>query len=191
MKAKTFLLLICISAFCDIHAQTKDTFEDYRDGKVYKTIQIGSQTWMAENLAFKADTGCWAYNNDENHVAKYGRLYTYETAMKVCPPGWHLPTKEEFETLIRYAGTNGTRAYKELIPTGITGFDGVFGGFYRTKFQYIGQIGHFWSSTEINKGSAFYFGITSLVPDAGICIVDRVKNSNNKTWGFSIRCVKD
>ena len=180
-----------MGVFCKINAQTKDTFEDPRDGKIYKTIQIGSLTWMAENLAFKVDTGCLAYNNDENHVAKYGRLYTFETAVKVCPSGWHLPSLEEFEMLIRYAGTSGILAYQELIPTGITGFNAVFGGLYNKNFQYIGKIGYFWSSTTINAGSAYYLGISSSIPEAGICTVEKVKNSNNKKWGLSVRCVKD
>lgn len=191
MKSNTYLLLICLGVIVNTQAQTKGTFEDPRDGKVYKTIEVGSQTWMAENLAYKFDDGCWTYNNDENHVAKYGRLYTYETALKGCPIDWHLPSKEEFESLIRYAGNSGIKAYNELIPTGFTGFNGVFGGFYNKGFQYIGKIGHFWSSTPINNSSAYYMGITSIISDAGICTVDRVKNSNNKKWGFSVRCVKD
>jgi len=190
---RTLILLSAIRFFIipSIQAQTKGTFEDPRDGKVYKTIRIGSQLWFAENLAYVSENGCWAYNNDENHVVKYGRLYTYETALKACPAGWHLPSKDEFESLVRYAGNSGIHAYNELIPTGTTGFKGVFGGFYSTSFQHIGKIGYYWSSTEINSGSAYYFGITSFIPEAGICIVDRARNSKNKKWGFSVRCIKD
>ena len=51
---------------------------------------------MAENLAYKPEQGnFWAYGNDSNNVAKYGYLYDWETAKKVAPKGWHLPTESD------------------------------------------------------------------------------------------------
>ncbi len=107
-------------------------FTDARDGQVYKTVTIGSQTWMAENLNYNpgdvSDMGSYAwsgcYDNESSNCTKYGRLYTWEVAMNdascaygnkcnaslnpttpfrgVCPQGWHLPSHREFETLINY-----------------------------------------------------------------------------------------
>jgi uncharacterized protein (TIGR02145 family) len=191
MKTPIRLFALLIMAFAVLHAQETGTFRDPRDEKIYKTIKIGSQTWLAENLAFKADKGCWAYDNQESNAAKFGRLYTYETAKKVSPIGWHLPSKQEFEILLHHIGGSGLDAYRQLIPSGSSGFMGLFGGFRTARFKYQGKIGHFWSATEINAGSAWYLGITSFVPDAGISILERVKDSNNKFFGFSVRCIKD
>lgn len=84
--------------------QDTKTFIDSRDGKVYKTVKIGSQTWMAENLAYKTDEGCLAYNNNETHAKTYGYLYTWNIARMVCPSGWHLPSLTEWNTLIECVG---------------------------------------------------------------------------------------
>ena len=78
---------------------------DSRDGKEYKTVKIGEQVWMAENLAYKPSSGnYWAYDNDYTNVVKYGYLYDLEIAKEVCPTGWHLPSDNEWSVLIEYLG---------------------------------------------------------------------------------------
>jgi uncharacterized protein (TIGR02145 family) len=105
MRNKSLLLTVLILniAMCSM-AQVAGTFKDSRDGKTYKTVKIGTQTWMANNLAFKASSGCCAYDNNKSNAAIYGYLYSWETAKNVCPTGWHLPSMAEWTTLIDYEG---------------------------------------------------------------------------------------
>ena len=112
------------------------------EGNVYKTIKIGTQTWMAENLrttkyrnneAIPTTTPAnkdisqqntpkylWSYEGEENNVPIYGRLYTWYTATdarNICPVGWHLPSVDEASTLISFLG-GGYNASDKMRETG-------------------------------------------------------------------------
>jgi len=183
MKKLCYTLLIfvfTISSFAQ-----NNTFTDIRDGKVYKTVKIGTQTWMAENLAFKADSNSRAYNNNQNNVAKYGYLYNWETAKSVCPTGWHLPSKEEFENLINYCGGSNEAVYKALIPGGSSGFSVTFGGWCRSfdDFVNIGLGAHFWSSSPNLEELAWNFYVYSFS--------EASMDTHYRLCGYSVRCLKD
>ena len=103
-----------------------DSFTDSRDGETYRTVKIGNQIWMVDNLRFKAEES-YAPGNDESNVAKYGRLYTWTTTLGIpadfseqspardmemyhnirqdnyqgiAPDGWHIPSYKEWEQLL-------------------------------------------------------------------------------------------
>ena len=93
------------------------TFTDKRDGKVYKIVKIGRQVWFAENLNYVTE-GSKCYDNKVENCAKYGRLYSWETAMKACPAGAHLPTDAEWTALEKYIGGRSKAGTKLKSPTG-------------------------------------------------------------------------
>jgi uncharacterized protein (TIGR02145 family) len=173
-------------------------FVDLRDNNKYKVVKIGTQTWMAENLAYKTNIGCWAYDNDTTNVAKYGYLYDWETAKKVAPTGWHLPTDVEWASLTTNVGGENI-AGRQLKSTtgwaGVTafgseannsGFTALPGGGKDTNgaFSGIGYYGYWWSSTEGRSNSAWSRLMT--VNDEIV-----VRGDNIVSLGFSVRCIRD
>jgi len=162
------------------------SFTDTRDGKTYKTVKIGTQVWMAENLNYNIGSGSWCYDDNSSNCNKYGRLYDWETAKKACPAGWHLPSKSEFETLLNNYGGEGSNAYNALIPSGSSGFSALFGGwrYYYGDFDGIGGRGYFWSSSPNDSIDAWGLGVSSDIKDAYVYIYSR-------SVGFSVRCLQD
>lgn len=163
-----------------------DSFVDSRDGKTYKAVKIGNQTWMAENLNYATSSGSWCYGGNSSNCDKYGRLYDWETAKKVAPPGWHLPSKEEWETLLKDLGGQGSTAYSQMIPGGSSGFFALFGGWRYNggNFGSVGSGANFWSSSENSTSSAWRCGVHSGYQEAYL-------DFSYKNYGFSVRCIKD
>jgi uncharacterized protein (TIGR02145 family) len=182
---KLITVLIIISFSFSSFSQKTGTFTDPRDGKTYKTVKIGDQVWMAENLNY-VTKDCWCYDNDTSNCKQYGRLYTWEAAKSACPPDWHLPSKTEYESLLVSIGGKGRTAYNSLKQGGSSNFSTLFAGFRLDNDLYLG-LGistNFWSSTQISENSICNLIIDIKNPDTQIGYFD-------KEIGYSVRCLKD
>jgi uncharacterized protein (TIGR02145 family) len=188
-------------------------FTDPRDKKTYKSIKIGTQTWMAENLSYNAE-GSVCYKRGDNpdeaaNCAKYGRLYNWETAKKACPDGWHLPSNDDWDKLLRFADfTRGYGIYesqwagnrlkaksgwKESYATDDYGFSALPGGYCSSSvyngrniisFADLGFHSYWWSADEKDSDKAHYRRINYHM--SGAYHYDDIKSNL-----LSVRCVKD
>jgi uncharacterized protein (TIGR02145 family) len=183
------------------------SFTDSRDGQTYRTVRIGGQTWMAENLNYAAD-GSWCYcdlviwasteealqaERDAN-CGKYGRLYDWNTAAEVCPAGWHLPSSEEWDALDNFVGKlNAGAKLKSKSPDwdggDDYGFSALPGGIRTSEgsFGDIGSFGLWWTATKTGNDDSgvYYRSMSAGRPDI------TGHHTNGKDAGYSVRCIKD
>ena len=209
-----------------------DSIVDSRDGKVYKTVKIGDQTWMAENLNYDPGQGgsddakydwSWCFNNEPKNCDVAGRLYTWAAAIDsvklandaenprdcgdgkacylsstvqgICDKGWHLPTQMEWKALFTAVGDQSTAGvvlksqvgwYNDGNGTDAFGFSALPAGYSIDKdhFYNAGLNADFWSSTEYASKYAYDMYMTYYFEDALV-------TDFNKSYGYSVRCVKD
>ena len=214
-----------------------NTLTDFRDGQIYKTVSIGDQVWMAENLNYAYtdvpfeisgntdDSTSWCYDNDPVNCSKYGRLYTWAAAMDsvgtwsanskgcgylktcspsnpvrgVCPKDWHLPSNDEWNTLVNAVGDSITAGKVLKSTSGWNNYNGKGGngtdafGFsafstgYRVasgSYSTEGDYANVWSSTEDDDEGAYNMHLYYHNDDVDL-------DNNPKYNGFSVRCVKD
>jgi len=199
LKMKKLILFFGLSIFClSGFPQETGTFTDPRDGKVYKTVKINGQIWMAENLAYKVKDNCWAYDNNESNVATYGYIYSWKAAKEACPKGWHLPSDVEWSLLTDYLGgesdAGGKLKESEMIhwkspnegASNETGFTALPGGYRHPNktFFFLGYVGYWWTASESRTGRIYYKFINWES--------SKVNNhENSRTLGLSVRCIMD
>jgi uncharacterized protein (TIGR02145 family) len=170
---------LLLAASLNAYIAEAAAFTDPRDNKTYKTVKIGTQTWMAENLNHETKNSV-CYENNQANCKKYGRLYDWKTAMKACPIGWHLPSNAEWNNIgISEADVKNLKSK--------SGFAALLGGRgdEAGEFSELGDLGYWWSSTaEEDNYLAFRR-----------CIYCTLEGSNwnetEKTDLLSVRCVKD
>ena len=178
MRAEFFIYSTCVLVFFSFGFVNQNpqtgTVKDI-DGNIYKTIKIGDQWWMAENLRIAHDPEgnpiiSHFYKNDSQQFGKYGRLYTWQTAMNgsekenaqgIAPDGWHIPSIADWEELVRNLGGVGEVAEKIRVG-GPTGFDAHLSGGadFRGNYVYFNKYAMFWTSTATSEERAYHVGIS-------------------------------
>ncbi len=191
-------------------------FTDNRNENTYNIVAIGDQLWFSENLNYDTGTWWWWLDNYDSYGYKYARLYNWETAKTACPQGWHLPTDEEWKQLEIYLGmsqgeadldrTRGTdegkklkstsgwsENYGGLVGSNSSGFNALAGGYYNDvtdEWMSHERYAAFWTSTETTadgSNETIYAWTRMLYYSSdGIS-----RNMKLKSYGLSVRCVKD
>jgi len=179
---------------------------DERDNQKYPIVKIGGQYWMAENLNYYTKEGSWYYNNDSIQFSEFGRLYNWFKACEVCPEGWRLPGKEDWEELLKYINHSvkfndaceDLNAYKLKMPgttmweyehysiTNETGFSAIAAGSYdnnNSNFYNLKLYSVFWSFTDFDINRAWFYRFEAY--NNNICY-----NYGDKGSGLSVRCIK-
>jgi uncharacterized protein (TIGR02145 family) len=189
------------------------------EGNYYPIVIIGSQWWMAENLRTSTysngdlipnitedaaweqlNTGAWCnYVNQESYSVTYGKLYNGYTASdprNLCPIGWHVPTYNEWITLINYLGGSDDAGGKmksiygwaapNTSATNESSFSGLPGGYRNdiSYFYYVNSFGLWWTKSEGSATDAYRLGLSKNDGIAQMFIT-------SKRFGYSVRCVKD
>ena len=188
------------------------TFTDKRDGQKYKTVKIGDYVWLAQNFNYTVNNGASCYNDNEANCNKLGKLYTWNAAMAACPPGWHVPTRGEWDYLAKFAGGSrssdvngniqwygaGNRLksksgwnYNSTASTSGNGtddfgFNAIPGNWHDQLRLWGGSGDHtsFWTSDQSSNDNVYSRGL-NYDSDA------LLEGQGSKAFGLSLRLVKD
>jgi uncharacterized protein (TIGR02145 family)/uncharacterized repeat protein (TIGR02543 family) len=155
----------------------------------YRTIEIGSLTWMAENLNLMTDNS-WCYDDDISYCETYGRLYTWDAAMSACPPEWRLPRENDWNDLHRAVGSHTHLMSNNgwIDGGGIDAFDfsALPGGQRHDDGNFAdgGTQSYWWGveEAEFADGQAYCHWIRPDGTGHGFC---------HKSQGLSVRCIQN
>ena len=169
-----------------VPATSTGTFVDERDGLVYNTVRYGNLEWMAQNFAYTdglSDVTIYldydeheANPSSKRNLAKYGRLYSFGAAKRLCPEGWRLPTDEDWQSLEQQLGMSAGDAAKRewrgnIMHNMVSLYEDpcdlnlLLGGYYTTHtimstsgWRFMGNYGFYWtSSKDPQKEGEYYF----------------------------------
>ena len=174
------------------------------DGNTYRTVQVGSMTWTAENLRVTRDKDgnlleTYCYMDKAGKCDEFGRLYPWEEALKAAPAGWRLPTADDWKRLeielgmdpevAESFGWRGTDQGEQLKEGGSSGFEALLSGYkdgtvqWKGRYFDIGYLGGFWTATE-------YDSIKAVARFVYVTYDDVYQGSYDKTAALSVRCIK-
>lgn len=179
-----------------VNAQQQPGTVKDKDGNIY-TIKTfpGSKIWMTENLKINIP-GSYCYDGKTENCDRYGRLYTWTSAIEGCialGKGWRLPTNEEWQQMASSFGgvrddskDSGRTAYSALMDGGRSQFNALFGGSRDPDSAYrrLEAHGFYWTATETSTQTAWFynFGKNGKMLN---------RHEGEKDRAASVRCIKD
>ena len=179
---------------------------DSRDNQVYRTVQIGEQTWMAQNLNY-ASNESRCFSDALDRCAIVGRLYHWADAIRVCPEGWHLPDTTEYNTLVDFV-TKDKPDYSAMNSLSSKSTkNSEFKGYDFFGFSIIHGSGFYWYSEGIYDTGALFRAYSYFWTASESNRIDRPaenyarirstysaafsKPTEPKVNAYSVRCIKD
>lgn len=195
MKINAFICTLIIAALHLSCLETNTTtFVDPRDQEIYEVVPIGSQKWLGADLKFQTPNSL-CYENDDDNCNRYGRLYNFDEANIACPPGWRLPSDEDWKKLETELGMKQPELDSIRIWRGTHEGDlfintlGVqFSGMGRSNRTFLGkdQIVSYWVAETGPSGTQFALYrmlarnnskiYSDQIPKKDLCCVRCVKN---------------
>jgi uncharacterized protein (TIGR02145 family) len=197
---------LVISIISPLPFNCGSSITDPRDNKQYPTVQIGTQCWMAANLDYGQQLSSsltqrdnclvekYCYNDNPGNCVSSGGLYQWDELMKydnspaiqgLCPPGWHIPAENEWNTLFSFYISNGF-AGSPLKSTGYSGFNAYLDGarFKNVNWNFLNFATFFWSSTSHGPYKAWVHGMNDYNPSVSFY-------PSSRSNAFQVRCIKD
>jgi uncharacterized protein (TIGR02145 family) len=171
------------------------TFTDSRDGKNYRFVTIGGMKWTAKNLNYQTDSS-WCYNDSDSYCDRYGRLYNWNAAKSACPSGWHLPSRDEWRTLLIAARGDSLKFEPSITLLSTSGWSSWGGNNHNGSDKYgfsalpggsrspggyfsgAGTSANMWTATAYVTNTAYYQATFS-------------EQYGEVGRGHSVRCVGD
>jgi uncharacterized protein (TIGR02145 family) len=208
------LIVVCISIVsckkndpdpAPVVVTPSNQFTDSRDNKTYKTVTIGTQTWMAENLNYQGTLtagNVYCYNDEPDSCVEYGGLYDWDAANVACPNGYRLPSDSDWQILESYLGmsdsdTNaigfrGTDQGTQLKVGGTSGFNAIAVGFLlNASYTQFSEGSVYWTSTPSSSTSTYIRGLGVAGANYSSTEAAQIDRTDlAKTNGFCVRCLK-
>ena len=189
---------------CDGTSWTRDpddygSFKDSRSGQIIRTVKIGENVWMVDNLNYEVSGQSWCPENATDGCDEYGRLYNWMAAMGVgeqyektrlvysdslshqgvCPEGWHIPAASEWKTLLKDIDNGGLGFRTKML-----GYHKVW---YRNGIDRVDEFiadafPKYWSASQYSDSTAFHVDF----------VAGKLYGYNiPKAYGYPVRCVKN
>ena len=213
----------CLQGILDVEKDPYDyeKIKDERDGREYRIITIGSQTWMAENLNYDAGSEqSWCFLFLEENCEKYGRLYTWDAVMGnlpknengyvlkeyieqphqgICPNGWHVPSDSEWIDLKKFVNDDG-KSLKSNFGWKSNGNGSDLYHFRALPAGYTGNTEYYESYDKESHGiGSITFFHTTKQSAVNIVFVGSLTSVYATVWssgvpkyvGASLRCIRN